>query len=172
MTREDQKQVEKVESDELSELRYPIASYLHINIAKIKLMGDMLITQYPTEELTLICRGSSGAIIGSQIALLIGERCKMLHVKKEGENCHSGKFNNFSEAIEPQRKLIIVDDLIATGSTVNIIVSEMDKHIKETNKNVGYERDHVEIDALCVTGYVKMSQLKFIPKVIIAKRIS
>ena len=69
----------------------------------------------------IACRGLSGLLIAPQIAVRLE---KSLIVVRKGEDCHS---SNMVEGDSATLRYIIVDDLIATGSTVRAMHREIGK---------------------------------------------
>ena len=123
---------------------YPVGHNIVKNLPIIKNMGnaiiEILIKYYnPIECVILFCKGSSGAIISAIVSDMIISKLNIhvdiYHIKKEGEKSH--QYNSLP-AINSVTKLIIIDDFIDTGSTIQSIINEL----------VGYDR----LDILCVTG--------------------
>lgn len=134
----------------IEKLVYPVGQYINENIPKILLMVEAFkqITDFKDTKLSLICRGSSGAIIATMFAAYLPNECRIVHIKKEGESSHSG-----SISLRKDYRNIIVDDFIATGKTMNAIYQALVAD--------GYGGG-VNIDCLCVTGEVY--DLDFKPK--------
>jgi adenine/guanine phosphoribosyltransferase-like PRPP-binding protein len=98
-------------------IKYPVAKNLRFNMEYIKALARALKEIYPatSEHIDLICRGSSGAIIGALVLLELDlyPNLELVHVKKEGEVSHNSRVN-----IRKNSKLVFVDDFMATGDTV------------------------------------------------------
>lgn len=71
-------------------------------------------------NVVLLCRGGSGAILASALNMLLPEPAKILHLKKPGENSHSGVPN-----IPYNARVVIVDDFIRSGETIRALVEHV-----------------------------------------------
>lgn len=138
-------------------ITYPVGVDLKRTISIVKDMAEKIKNLYPVESfpaLQFYLRGSSGAILGGIISTMLSDYIVRLnHIKKDKEESHSGSSFDYDRDIPS----IILDDLIATASTVNIIE-------KEVSESTG----DFKVDLLCVSGHVNGIRLRFKPKHIIA----
>jgi adenine/guanine phosphoribosyltransferase-like PRPP-binding protein len=140
----------------IAQLYYPIGEKIHENKDRIeKLIKEFAsIKEFNKQKLTLICRGSSGAIIAAMFAMKLSNECVIIHIKKDGEESHT----HFERSrVDRNSKLIIVDDFVKTGNTVNTIYHKLTEIFNPTT---------IVIDCLCVTGTSK--RLNFEPKYFIS----
>lgn len=130
------------------QIYYPVGYNLARNIEIIKQMSKfiylILSEYYLLDKIILICRGLSGSIIAGIIAPILFEMgikdIQIYHVKKENESTHDrGLPCDFKTS-----RLVIVDDIICTGQTIQAIQREMDNMF-------GYHRVP---DIICVSGIV------------------
>jgi len=137
------------------EIAYPVGRDMAQTIEIVSQMVEKLRQLYTcSDPIQFVVRGSSGAIIsGIASTMMRSHDLKIVHLKKEGESSHSS-----GASIEADRKVIIIDDLIASGATVNTIYSEVSKH-------------NLEVDTLCVSGSVYTRNLNFKPNNIITGTI-
>lgn len=149
---------------ELYCMSYPVGSYINSNMRQINLMCELIQNLIEEKALNkekyLVCRGSSGAIIAGIIASKLGN-CRILHVKKPGELSDSHASNYFS--LDLDRTFIIVDDFIATGSTINTIYKNLLESGFPTYK---------QIDILCVSGNPELHWLDFKPTYVLCEKIN
>lgn len=149
------------ENEGLSGVGYPTGDDMHGLQQVVNVMFDELNQLYDKEKnyhYTFVCRGSSGAILAGCVALMFknqGYRCSIVHIKKPGENSHQEYL-----AFGSDNRLIMIDDFITTGKTVNAIHNAL----IETDKPF-------DIDTLIVGGTVSVLQLDFKPKHIFCKSI-
>jgi adenine/guanine phosphoribosyltransferase-like PRPP-binding protein len=135
---------------EISTLQYPVGKYIEGNKILIKQMAKAfaLLEEFKGKKLNLICRGSSGAIVATVFSLVLENDIIITHIKKAGEDSHHDSCH-----LEPNRKNIIVDDMVASGATLNAIYNKL-----STENPQGFS-----IDCICITGYAK--KLEFESKV-------
>ncbi len=134
---------------------YPFGRYIENNIEEINkvIKGFQTIKKFKGKRINLLCQGSSGAIVATMFALQIPNSV-ILHIKKDGEDSHSS--NGFPSDVFKDTINVIVDDFIATGSTVNRIYSKV-KH------------NDITIHALCVSSNVREDRLDFSPDYIVCE---
>lgn len=158
-----------ITDNNLFPMSYPIAQNIHNNLPQMNLMTKLITKTFKRDSLTLICKGCSGAIIAPHIAISIGDRCGIMYVRKNSENSHGSKLDSFNLLVNKKRKLIIVDDFIYTGDTVNSIYKELTAF---QNRNLpSIVRSKINVDMLCVTGSVNIKDLIFKPNYIISSSI-
>lgn len=134
----------------LEAFAYPVGTHINHNISLIEIMVEEFIeiSEYKDKYINIICRGSSGAIIAAIFAMKVPNVCQIVHVKKPGENSH----NNSVSLSEDNAINIIVDDLIASGSTMNAIWN----CVKDKTKDF-------KIHCVLVGGCSKIDSLDFEP---------
>lgn len=118
---------------------YPIGSDITATIKGVNMLAPVLLEELKSREIatdnvTLVCTGSSGAIISALLAIHL-PGCVIKHLKKDGENSHSSLFY-----INHQHTIIFVDDFMASGDTYN--------RVYDACLGVGKK-----IDMICLPGY-------------------
>jgi len=137
-------------------MEYPIGNNILVNLATIHDMANsiyLVIDEYykksEFKRIILFCRGSSGAIIAGIVSsklieLFPDKAITIHHIKKQGEESHSFTFPE--DSVFYKSIILIVDDFIATGSTMRAIL-----------EHIALRRRDQEIDILCVSGNLQGS---------------
>jgi len=99
---------------------YPVGEHITNYFHTCKEIGDHINELFQGQSITLWCRGSSGAIISALVSQHIEASVEIYHVKKHGEDAHC-------DSLIHHDINIIIDDLMATGETVEQIYKEMKK---------------------------------------------
>lgn len=104
-----------------------------------KSAADKLTELFPRDDIALIVRGTSGAMIGGLIASRLiyntGIDAKVIISRKPEDTCHADNLEcldlvlNYKEN-DPFR-LVIADDFISSGRTLYNIVSDVESYIKQ-----------------------------------------
>jgi len=143
-------EIKYILNDDLDMLQHPVGSNLMENIPLIEIMAKEFtqISEYRNKRVNIICRGSSGAIIGAIFSQKIPNEYSIAHVKKPGEDSHS----NFINLWEENSINIIIDDFISSGNTLNAIWDRMIK------KDEGFK-----VHCVIVGGSAKAYKLNFVP---------
>lgn len=132
---------------------YPIGLEVQLVKEQINKTVEALLLKVPKDEfIAFWCTGSSGLIIST---LLSQYFCNSVinHVKKHGENSHSGNSFNIRKKFN-----LVVDDFSSTGNTINGIVTEL------ILRNINF-------DGLILLGGVDLIDLHILPNFIIANKI-
>lgn len=161
------------------QIKYPVGYNIQNAITFINNVTEVIMQmaikkQFPIKDIDIWVRGSSGAILGgllTQRLLTIGyENISVIHIKKDGEDSHSenvyktnGKYN------------IVIDDFIASGSTMNEIAKVANQYIKYIHllivSNISIDiEDHWELDFKHIIDLVKLRH--FIPKTLICGKLN
>lgn len=127
----------KIKKPYFSEMQHPIGTHLSENLPYIKAMTKLIRKHPNLDNLVLVCRGSSGAIISSIIAINLVPIPPIVYLRKDGELGHTHFNRSYLEDIS--KEFVVVDDFIASGETINNIV----KTLKE------YDINHA---GLCLSG--------------------
>lgn len=153
--------------EKLKTIDYPFGTALENNLPIAEKLIDAFVQlisiRFPDFESTiqLLCRGSSGAIMATLFAaklVSLNYYCKIIYFNKDGETRHGG-YNFYPNNND---LIVIVDDFICTGSTVNAIYESAQKLLPEAKK---------QIDVVCVTGRVSRTDLNFGSKFVICKEL-
>lgn len=98
---------------------HPVGENMPQNLPHILRMAECIKEQNYL-KMILVARGSSGAIIAGIISSIFGG-CPINYVRKEIECEHSGGYYNY----EPGVPIVVVDDFMVTGNTINAIISHL-----------------------------------------------
>ena len=109
-------------------IKYPVGGYINDTISFIDAVVNQIDNDdsFPTQNLAIWCRGSSGAILAallSQYFFTEGfKEVRINHVKKPNEHSHSNNYLHVGACN------IIIDDFIASGETVREIMKCMNQN--------------------------------------------
>lgn len=142
-----------------TDFEYPVGRYINENLNAIedyylKLSEVLKNAEFKDKDVTLCCRGSSGAIIAGILASkLSNNSVKIHHIKKDGEKAHSESYCDHDSII------VIVDDFISTGFTINEIYNQLE-----------LPPDRI-VDVLLISSTINRVQdrINFVPNYLICK---
>lgn len=97
---------------------YPVGENIKSYFDSCKEVAEIIEKEFPNKSITFWCRGSSGAMISALICQHLDD-VNIFHVKKQNEIAHYSSINHYNEIN------IIIDDLMASGSTVNYIYEKI-----------------------------------------------
>lgn len=141
---------------ELECMSYPITDNLHSNSKQMTRMAEIikeLFLKRKSDSVVIVGRGSSGAIIGSYITLLLGAQAHFVHVKKKGEHSHASHRES-GYYIRNAKQIIVVDDFVCTGNTILNIYEEIQNLLPANKKG--------KLDALVVTNVIERNAMDLI----------
>lgn len=149
--RKDKDATNHIIDEEMRTIGYPV----HENVHRVPRLGDVMSQKleelYGDSEVLILCRGSSGSILGSYVAIKNGYH--LFHVKKDGEKAHRAGNVFYVERLIRDKaglKIIIIDDFMSSGETIKSI------HRAVSHLLLKYE---MVIDSVCVGGGVSYSRL-------------
>jgi len=130
-------------------MEYPVWGYLEKNLPIIIAMADLIKQKnYPAPY--LICSGSSGAVIAGIISTKFTPPLPIFYVRKPKESGHS---HCFDIGILRNKTLIVVDDFVITGNTIDRILKTLEKITNSTTVDVlcvsDVDRDHPILERVC-----------------------
>ena len=147
----------------LKSYNYPVYDNMNAVSHNARLIANWINHNYPSDVTKhLLCRGSSGLTIATMVWSLV-ENCEIMFCRKEPSHDVSKGFSyNAIRKIELDDVLIIVDDFIATGETVETIVDEYVETWQEYYANADMKNLPVKhIDAMIVlTTMYKLQRLR------------
>lgn len=115
-----------------NEINYPVGHYLKDALQFVKRSVKIIVEKklFPTSDITIWCRGSSGSMLASMLTIELYNNnynnIKVSHIKKLGEDSHSsGKVIFCKETFN-----IIIDDFVASGATIQSIMYEMNYYVE------------------------------------------
>lgn len=129
---------------------YPVWKHLPDTKKLCDRYYEILVDKYGSysSQIILVGTGSSGAIIGSQVALKLG--CEMMYVKKDGEESHftTPFFQRGENKDLTGKKVVFIDDFIGTGTTMRKMYRKLAEQFGDTGEVIdtilvseGYEID-------------------------------
>jgi orotate phosphoribosyltransferase len=133
---------------------YPIGRFITSYIEICKEIATVLDNLYPDGKISIWCRGSSGAILSALVVSnMKSNNVNICHIKKDGEYSHSS-VNTFDRS----RVHVIIDDIIATGTTMQYIYEGMQSAYKWS---YGIDDYDIIIDALILCTSIDTSKINF-----------
>ena len=138
-----------------SYVEYPMGSSVKGFITFATNAAETLMQLYPNRSICLVGRGTSGAMMAGAIAhTLIAEEVEV-HIcmsRKEGENSHSHSLSGISRFLLNGDALIIVDDFVCEGLTMEAIIDDIHHEV---------EPNLIHFDAACITNpYGKVEEME------------
>ena len=120
-------------------LTYPIGSDMRAVLDYSEAAANKLIELFPGDNIALIVRGMSGAIIGGIIASHLMHNAnicsKIIISRKPEDNCHASNLEDLNSVLNYEEdnpfRLVIADDFMCTGSTICNIVEDVESYIKQ-----------------------------------------
>lgn len=120
-------------------LTYPIGSDMRVVLDYSEAVANKLIELFPGDNIALIVRGMSGAIIGGIIASHLMHNAnicsKIIISRKPEDNCHASNLEDLNSVLNHKEdnpfRLVIADDFICSGSTLYNIIKDVESYIKQ-----------------------------------------
>lgn len=126
---------------------YPVGQYFsEENFDYIREAASSINEAFPTGKLILIVRGHSGSILAGGIAYILKrkDRDVLISVSRKAESTHGDNLEGiYFSYIPDNTHIIVVDDFIQTGETIEAILKDLTERIK------GVEA----FDMLCVANH-------------------
>ena len=127
-------------------MRYPIGQYFSLdNFDYIREAASSINKVFPTGKLILVVRGHSGSILAGGIAYILKRKGRevLISVSRKAEFSHGCNLEGLPSYIPDDTHIIIVDDFIETGKTIEAILKDLTKRI-----------ENIEVfDMLCVANH-------------------
>ena len=126
---------------------YPVGQFFsEVNFYYIREAASSINEVFPTGKLVLVVRGHSGSILAGGIAYILKgkDRDVLISVSRKSESTHGGNLEGvYPSCISNDIHIIVVDDFIQTGETVEAILKDLTERI-----------EGVEVfDMLCVANH-------------------
>ena len=125
---------------------YPIGQYFSSdNFDYIREAASSINKVFPTGKLILVVRGHSGSILAGSIAYILKRKDRevLISVSRKAESTHGDNLEGISSNVSDDTHIIIVDDFVETGETIEAILKDLTERIKG-----------VEVfDMLCVSNH-------------------
>ena len=125
---------------------YPVGQHFSLgNFNYIREAASAINKVFPTGKLILVVRGHSGSILAGGIAYILKrkDRDVLISVSRKSESTHGVNLEGISSIISDYTHIIVVDDFVDTGKTIETILKDLTGRIK------GIE----VFDMLCVANF-------------------
>lgn len=126
---------------------YPVGQYFSSdNFDYIREAASSINKVFPTGKLILVVRGHSGSILAGGIAYILKRKGRhvLISVSRKAESTHGDNLEGISSySVSSDTHIIVVDDFVQTGETIEAILKDLTERIKG-----------VEVfDMLCVANH-------------------
>lgn len=118
-------------------IEYPVGNYMSSVIDYALDAANRLYKLFKDDNIALIVRGTSGAIIGGILAEMLictfGVQARIFISRKHNEDCHAESLEDIDTALNYDEvypyRFVIVDDFISTGATLESIIKDVQNYI-------------------------------------------
>ena len=124
---------------------YPVGQFFFLSFDYIREAASSINKVFPTGKLILVVRGHSGSILAGGIAYILKRKGRevLISVSRKAESTHGCNLEGLPSYIPDDTHIIIVDDFVETGETINAILKDLTKTI-----------ENIEVfDMLCVANH-------------------
>lgn len=134
-------------------LSYPVGEFFYLSFNYIKEAAYSINKIFPKGKFILVVRGHSGSILAGGIAYILKrkDRKVLISISRKAESTHGCNLEGLPSYIPNDTHIIIVDDFVVTGETIDTILKDLTEIIE--NKEV--------FDMLCVSNHWKEADEKF-----------
>lgn len=124
---------------------YPVGLFFSTNFNYIREAASSINKVFPTGELILVVRGHSGSILAGGIAYILKRKGRevSISVSRKAESSHSYNLEGISSGVSDGTHIIVVDDFVDTGKTIEAILEDLTERIGDTEV----------FDMLCVANH-------------------
>ena len=124
---------------------YPVGQFFSSSFDYIREASSSINKVFPTGKLILVVRGHSGSILAGGIAYILKRKGReiLISVSRKAESSHSYNLEGIPSEVSDDTHIIIVDDFVDTGKTIEAI-------LKDLTERIG---DMEVFDMLCVTNH-------------------
>ena len=112
---------------------YPIGQYFSSdNFDYIREAASSINKVFPTGKLILVVRGHSGSILAGSIAYILKRKGRevLISVSRKAESTHGENLEGISSNVSDDTHIIVVDDFVQTGETIEAILKDLTERIK------------------------------------------
>ena len=112
---------------------YPVGQHFSLgNFNYIREAASSINKIFPTGKLILVVRGHSGSILAGGIAYILKrkDRDVLISVSRKTESTHGVNLEGISSFIPFDTHIIVVDDFVDTGETIETILKDLIKRIE------------------------------------------
>ncbi len=113
---------------------YPIGQYFSSdNFDYIREAASSINKVFPTGKLILVVRGHSGSILAGGIAYILKRKGRevLISVSRKAEPTHGENLEGISSNVSDDTHIIVVDDFVQTGETIEAILKDLTERIKD-----------------------------------------
>ena len=124
---------------------YPVGQFFFSSFDYIREAAFSINKILPTGKLVLVVRGHSGSILAGGIAYILKRKGRevLISVSRKAESTHGDNLEGIPSEVSDDTHIIIVDDFIETGETIEAI-------LKDLTERIG---DMEVFDMLCVATH-------------------
>ena len=112
---------------------YPVGQYFSSdNFDYIREAASSINKVFPTGKLILVVRGHSGSILAGSIAYILKRKGRevLISVSRKAESTHGENLEGISSNVSDDTHIIVVDDFVQTGETIEAILKDLTERIK------------------------------------------
>ena len=112
---------------------YPVGQYFSSdNFDYIREAASSINKVFPTGKLILVVRGHSGSILAGSIAYILKRKGRevLISVSRKAESTHGENLEGIPSNVSDDTHIIVVDDFIQTGETIEAILKDLTERIK------------------------------------------
>ena len=112
---------------------YPIGQYFSSdNFDYIREAASSINKVFPTGKLILVVRGHSGSILAGSISYILKRKGRevLISVSRKAEPTHGDNLEGISSNVSDDTHIIVVDDFVQTGETIEAILKDLTERIK------------------------------------------
>ena len=134
-------------------LSYPVGEFFYLSFNYIREAAHSINKIFPKGKFILVVRGHSGSILAGGIAYLLKrkDRKVLISVSRKAESTHGCNLEGLPSYIPNDIHIIIVDDFVETGETVDTILKDLTERI-----------ENIEVfDMLCIANHWNEVDEKF-----------
>lgn len=114
---------------------YPVGQYFSSdNFDYIREAASSINKVFPTGKLILVVRGHSGSILAGGIAYILKrkDRDVLISVSRKAESTHGDNLEGISShTVSGDTHIIVVDDFVQTGETIEAILKDLTERIED-----------------------------------------
>ena len=124
---------------------YPVGQFFSSSFNYIREASSSINKVFPTGKLILVVRGHSGSILAGGIAYILKRKGRevLISVSRKAEYSHSYSLEGIPAEVSDDTHIIIVDDFVDTGKTIEAILKDLTERIGDTEV----------FDMLCVANH-------------------
>ena len=134
-------------------LSYPVGEFFYLSFNYIREAAHSINKIFPKGKFILVVRGHSGSILAGGIAYLLKRKNRkvLISVSRKAEPTHGCNLEGLPSYILNDTHIIIVDDFVVTGKTIDTILKDLTERI-----------ENIEVfDMLCVANHWNEVDEKF-----------